>query len=167
MTLHKFQFGFVLQGFLNSTCNFAWLKIKQLEFQRSQFNRAHAWCGVQANHLRFAAVRSPKQKLQFGITCCNALGIDRASRVFKHLHKQQFCTAWFKPNLGGLCKAKGFVERGTRRKTSLSLSNTDAQHEWNQHLNFHNSRLNGCSSSDMRNIKQFIHFRDDSSKRKT
>ena len=159
--LHKFQFGFVLQALRHCTRNFARLQVKQGQTEISKLDFVFTRHRVQRNHLRFAGFRSPEQELQFGIASTNTLGVDRASRVFKDLNEQDPGTAGFDRDLFGQSKNERFTQRGARRKTSLRLGNdTYTEHQWDQKSDFHDSRLNGCSSSDMRNIKQFIHFRE-------
>ena len=162
MSLHKFQFGFVFQGLHHSTRNFAWLHFNQGNTKISKFNLVLPRHRMQRDHLRFAGSRSPEQELQFGIPCRNALGVNRTPRVFKNLYKQDPCATWLYSNLLAQTQNKGFVQGGAGCEACLGLGGkTQKQYSTNQGLDFHNSRLNGCSSSDMRNIKQFIHFRDD------
>ena len=159
--LHKFQFGFVLQALRHCTRNFSRLQVKQGQAEISKLDFVFTRHRVQGNHLRFAGFRSPEQELQFGIASTNTLGVDRASRVFKDLNEQDPGTAGFDRDLFGQSKNERFAQCGARRKTSLRLGNdTYTEHQWDQKSDFHDSRLNGCSSSDMRNIKQFIHFRE-------
>ena len=140
--LEEFQRGFVLQG-LTCTRHFARLQINQLQIQASQFDLVLTARGVQTDHLRFAGLGSPVQKLQFGIASRNTLGIDRTARILVDLQEQNPGSAGFNRNLLGQIQEKGFAHRGTRSEAVLGLGE-DAEHEGegNQNSSFHASRLN-------------------------
>jgi hypothetical protein len=159
----EFHGHFVRQR-LGLSRDVAGLQVKNLKIQSAELDFVFASCCVQADHLRFARLGTPVQKLHFGIARRNALGVDWAARIFGDLQKQDPRAAGFDRDLLGQSQNERFTHRGAWCKTSLSLGeNTENEGCGNQNVGFqgvrfHGARLNVASSSQMRNLKQFIHF---------
>jgi iron complex transport system substrate-binding protein len=152
------QCGFVLAGIKGFARDASWLQIGQFQNQITQLD---FWCGhFKRNCFGFAGSGRPVQKLQLGIACRDALGIDRTPRVFHDLQKQQFRTAWLDRNLRPDRQQKRFIDSGNWRKTLLGLGNeTKAQQTDNQKSTFHGLRLNAINLIDMSKQIRFVHSR--------
>ena len=113
------QGGFVLADVKGFASHASWLQIGQFQDQAVKLD---FWGGdFQRNLFGFGGFGRPVKKLQFGIACGDALGIDRTPRVFEDLQKQQFRASWFERNLRTQTEKKWFVDGGNWRKTFLGL----------------------------------------------
>jgi hypothetical protein len=147
----EIQFDPVFAGIKSFACDPSRLKLEQLQGRAIELKFVFWGADIQRNHFRFGGFGTPVQELQLGIAGCDALGIDRASRVFTHLQEQQFCTAGFERNLFAYTQDKRFIDRGSGREPFLGLGdNIQGQKYGDQDSGFHGSRLSAKNLIDMR-----------------